>query len=158
MKARSGAGDCVRVIASRVAAVWRVANKLSHLSRRSGGSLPGEARNGRRRAYQAFVGGTLRGNEVERGVTYGRAGELTLLIRPLPEPAPPTPRIAARPRVGQFADRGQCLCTGGRSVGQFNPFLVRHHAGAEGKVEKIMRHGPTLTFIDGSTAVDGATN
>src|SRR5262249_61877396 len=80
-------------------------------------------------------------------MTYGRAEELTLLIHQLQEPARPTPRIAACPRVGELADRGQCLCTGGRSVGQFNPFLVQHGAGAEGKMKKIERHRPSSCFV-----------
>jgi hypothetical protein len=80
-------------------------------------------------------------------MTYGRAKELTLLIRQLQEPARPAPRIAACRRVGQLADRGQCLCTGGRSAGQFNPFLVQHGAGAEGKMEKIVRHGALQPLI-----------
>src|SRR5262249_33687423 len=88
-------------------------------------------------------GRTMRGSEFERGMTYGRAKELTLLIRQLQEPARPTPRIAACPRVGQLADRGQCLFGGGRSVGHYTPSLARQGGGADPKVKKIVRHGPS---------------
>src|SRR5262245_257269 len=75
-------------------------------------------------------------------MTDRRAEEMTLRVRQQ-EPPRPTARIATWAFLGQVAYHGQCLGAGGRSIGQLHPFLVRHLAATEGKMEKIARHGPS---------------
>src|SRR5215831_5391160 len=79
------------------------------------------------------------------------AEEMPLLVRQLQEPARPTARIAAGVPVGQIANHGQCLGAGGRSIGQLHPFLVRHLAATEGKMEKIAWHAPS-SLVHAQTA------
>src|SRR5262249_11833911 len=74
------------------------------------------------------------------GVAYGRAEEPALFVRHLQEPARPAPWIAANRGIGKVAHGRQRLFASGRSVWQFDPFVIRQDAIAEAEMEEIERH------------------
>jgi hypothetical protein len=84
-------------------------------------------------------------------MTDRRAEEMPLRVRHLQEPARPTARIAPCPFLGQVANDRYRLGAGGGSIGQFDPFLVRHLAATEGKMEKIAWHAPS-SLVHAQTA------
>src|SRR5262245_13700064 len=82
----------------------------------------------------------IRGHDLERGMTYGRAEEATPFVRHLDEPASPTPSCALDFRISQVLHDRQRLIARSRSVRQLDAFLVRQDALPEPEIEKIARH------------------
>ena len=80
--------------------------------------------------------------DFERRMADRHAQELTFFVGHLQEPTSPSPRIAYRLGSGQLANNRFRLAARLLAAGQFDAFLVRHEAIAEGKMEEIMRHDP----------------